>query len=68
MSPTHKLGASKIAFSRLSNPSNLYSNIPQNSTTVFDLITAHTSISAQSSNSVVIRLQPESFFLLMQFK
>ena len=31
--------------------------------TVFDLITAHTPISAQSSNSVVFRLQPVYFFL-----
>ena len=29
--------------------------------TVFDLITAHTPISAQSSNSVVFRLQPVYF-------
>ena len=33
------------------------------STTVFDLITAHTLISAQSRNSVVFRLQPVYFFL-----
>ena len=31
--------------------------------TVFDLITAHTPISAQSRNSVVFRLQPVYFFL-----
>ena len=30
--------------------------------TIFDLITAHTPISAQSRNSVVFRLQPVSFF------
>ena len=30
--------------------------------TVFDLITAHTPISAQSRNSVVFRLQPVYFF------
>ena len=30
--------------------------------TVFDLITAHTPISAQSRNSVVFRLQPVFFF------
>ena len=33
--------------------------------TVFDLITAHTPISAQSSNSVVFRLQPVTFCLLL---
>ena len=33
------------------------------SITVFDLITAHTPISAQSRNSVVFRLQPVYFFL-----
>ena len=32
------------------------------SNTVFDLITAHTPISAQSRNSVVFRLQPMYFF------
>ena len=34
-----------------------------NQHTVFDLITAHTPISAQSRNSVVFRLQPVYFFL-----
>ena len=33
--------------------------------TVFDLITAHTHISAQSSNSVVFRLQPVYFLSLL---
>ena len=36
--------------------------------TVFDLITAHTPISAQSRNSVVFRLQPVYFFSLLLYK
>ena len=35
----------------------------KNRNTVFDLITAHTPISSQSRNSVVVRLQPVYFFL-----
>ena len=34
-------------------------------TTIFDLITAHTSISAQSSNFVIFRLQPMNLYLLL---
>ena len=36
--------------------------------TVFDLITAHIPISAQSSNSIVFRLQPVYFFCLLLHK
>ena len=42
-------------------PQNTCMFSPKN--TVFDLITAHTPISAQSRNSVVFRLQPMYFFL-----
>ena len=38
------------------------------SSTVFDLITAHTPISAQSSNSVDFRLQPVYFFVYFFIK
>ena len=37
--------------------------VPSALITVFDLITAHTPISAQSRNSVDFRLQPVYFFL-----
>ena len=37
-------------------------DVPHTIHTVFDLITAHTPISAQSRNSVVFRLQPVYFF------
>ena len=36
--------------------------------TVFDLITAHIPISAQLSNSVVLRLQPVYFFVYFFIK
>ena len=36
--------------------------IPKKQLTVFNLITAHAPISAQSRNSVVFRLQPVYFF------
>ena len=39
------------------------SMLPMSVSTVFDLITAHTPISAQSRNSTVFRLQPVYFFL-----
>ena len=38
-----------------------------NSVTIFNLITAHAPVSAQSSNLVVFRLQPV-YFCLLQFK
>ena len=59
----HDLMQNHLSLTVYVQKSLFYLLVFKKSTTVFDLITAHTPISAQSRNSVVFRLQPVYFFL-----